>query len=142
MPTLNLRGFLYALPVKATVTVVDSGFHAMGDLNWDGSIDGSDLEIMYAAYGSKPGDPHWNPDADLNGDGRVDMRDIGIVLRNVGLLAPTYVTPAKAEVLSGKVVVTGVYRASKLKKEFAAGSTVAFVFTALGLLGRVVIVPI
>jgi len=140
MPVLDLRAFLYVLPVKATIMVVDSAFHSKGDVNWDGYIDGKDLELIEAAYGSTPDKPNWNPDCDLNGDGRVDMRDIGIASSNQGLSAPAYETPARVEVAGGKVVVMGMYRTLKLKREFVAGTRVIFVYTALGMLGRVIII--
>jgi len=133
---------MYVLPVKASVTVVDSAFHAMGDVNWDGVIDAYDVDLMKSAFGSKPGDPNWIPDADLNGDGTVNIFDTGIVGRNYGKKAPSYVTPGKVEVSSGKCVVIGAYRTQTLKREFTAGTRVAFVFTALGLWGRVVLIPI
>ena len=130
------------LPVKASVTVVDSGFHAMGDINWDGIIDSRDKDLMQAAWRSKPGDPNWNPDADLNGDGVVGLDDLGTLGRNLGKDAPMFTTPSKVEVSSGKCVVMGNYKAQKLRREFTAGTRVAFVFTALGMFGRVVIIPI
>jgi len=142
MPVLDLRGFLYVLPVKATVVVVDSAFHAKGDVNRDGYIDATDVDLIRAAFGSQPGDPNWNPDCDLNGDGSVDSTELGIIGVHLGETAPTYTTPSKVEVSSGKCVVIGNYRAQKLRKEFVAGTRVAFVFTALGMLGRVVIIPL
>jgi hypothetical protein len=36
------------------------------------------------ANGSYPDDPNWNPDADLDGDGKVDTRDIAIVAKQYG----------------------------------------------------------
>jgi hypothetical protein len=49
----------------------------LGDLNGDGLIDGADLGIMLADWGTVPlgGCP-----SDLNGDGQVDGADLGIVL--------------------------------------------------------------
>jgi len=35
-------------------------------------------------FAKQEGAPHWNRLADLNGDNRVDMRDIGIVCTNFG----------------------------------------------------------
>lgn len=46
-----------------------------GDLNADGLINGADLGLMLAAWGSCKG-----CDADLNGDGEVDGADLGILL--------------------------------------------------------------
>jgi len=142
MPFIDLRGFLVVIPVKAVAIVVDSAFHAKGDANWDGVIDTKDLELLKAAFGSHPGEPNWNPDCDLNGDGIVDGRDIAVAARFQGASAPSYVTPTQVEVMGGEVAVIGTYRTQTLKRRFITGTKVAFVFTPLGLLGRAVIVPI
>jgi len=60
-------------------------FHRMGDVNRDGVIDNTDLDLLQAAYGSKPGSPNWNPDCDLDGSGKVDLFDATILLQNYGL---------------------------------------------------------
>jgi len=46
------------------------------DVNRDGIVDIFDLVLVANAYGSKPGDPKWNPDADLNKDGIIDIFDL------------------------------------------------------------------
>jgi PKD repeat protein len=56
----------------------------MYDLNNDGKIDMKDIIIAARAFGSKPGDPNWNPIADVNSDGVVDMKDIIPIARNFG----------------------------------------------------------
>jgi len=141
MPELDLRGFVYVLPVKAEIMVIDSAFHARGDVNWDGYIDATDLDLLKAAYDSKLGDPNWNPDCDLNGDGVVNIMDTVVCSKNQGSLAPKHVTPAKVSVASGKCVLIGMFRGQRLTRELVAGTRVAFIFTALGLCGRVVIIP-
>jgi len=40
--------------------------------------------IVAKAFGATPSDPRWNPAADLNGDGKIDMKDIAIVTANFG----------------------------------------------------------
>jgi hypothetical protein len=40
-----------------------------------------DIAIVAKALGTIPGDQNWNPIADLNGDVRVDMKDIAIVAK-------------------------------------------------------------
>jgi parallel beta-helix repeat protein len=37
----------------------------VGDLNGDGKVSLADLQLLASAYNSKPGDPDWNPNADL-----------------------------------------------------------------------------
>jgi len=77
------------LPVPTALLVITpadrEAFRKLGDVNRDGVIDAQDLNLLQAAYTSTPGQPHWNPDCDLNGDGKVDMRDIGIASTNFGL---------------------------------------------------------
>ena len=140
MVTLSLKAFRYVIPVKASVTVIDKAFHKMGDVNWDGVIDSTDLELLKAAFGSTPGAPNWNPDCDLNEDGKVDITDIVIAARNFGAKAPQYATPARVEVEAGKVVLIASYAGQTIKKEITASSTVIFIFTVLGLLNRAVVI--
>jgi len=74
------------VPVAVLITPADTeAFHKLGDVNRDGVINNTDLNLLREAYGSKPGMANWNPDADLNGDGKVDMTDIGIASKNFGL---------------------------------------------------------
>jgi hypothetical protein len=62
------------------------------DINYDLTVDMKDIGIAAKAYGSEPGDPLWNPYADITGpehlvpDGTVDMRDIGLIAKNYGLI--------------------------------------------------------
>ncbi len=68
-------------------------FPARGDINGDGTVDGSDLIIIARAFGSygpnylypgSPQHPRWNPDADVNSDGAVDGSDIILATRMFG----------------------------------------------------------
>lgn len=59
------------------------GTPEQGDMNGDGKIDGDDLTIFAASYGSSRGDPNYNQSADLNGDGKVDILDLGILADNM-----------------------------------------------------------
>jgi hypothetical protein len=56
----------------------------IGDINGDKTIDIYDAIIMGTAYGSKNGDPSWNPNADLNGSGEVDIYDAIILSTHFG----------------------------------------------------------
>ena len=47
-----------------------------GDINGDDTVNLLDAILASAAYGSKPGNPKWNPEADLNGDGVIDILDV------------------------------------------------------------------
>jgi peptidoglycan/xylan/chitin deacetylase (PgdA/CDA1 family) len=55
-----------------------------GDLNNDGKVSIQDLVILSNAYGSKPGDANWNPNADIDNDGKVDLTDLTLLCINYG----------------------------------------------------------
>lgn len=42
-----------------------TNWHLVGDLNGDGKVNQTDLVLLTNAYGSKVGDPNWNPLADM-----------------------------------------------------------------------------
>ncbi|MEM2111450.1 MAG: dockerin type I domain-containing protein [Candidatus Bathyarchaeia archaeon] len=56
----------------------------IGDVNGDGKVDGKDLAIASKAFGTKPGDPLWDPRADVNQDNKIDGKDIAIISKNFG----------------------------------------------------------
>ena len=64
------------------ITIV--GGSLLGDANGDNIVDFFDLIKPHIAYGSKPGDSIWNPDADLNNDDVVDIIDVVSVASNFG----------------------------------------------------------
>lgn len=55
-----------------------------GDVNDDGIVFWQDLLAMLLAYGSKEGDPNWDPRCDFNHDGIVFWQDLILVLINYG----------------------------------------------------------
>ncbi len=55
-----------------------------GDLNKDYTINIIDAAIMAVAYGSRPGNSSWNPNADLNRDGIVNIIDFAMLGANYG----------------------------------------------------------
>lgn len=52
----------------------------VGDVNGDAVVNMKDVQATVTAFNSFPGSTRWNPDCDLSQDGRVDMRDINIVI--------------------------------------------------------------
>jgi parallel beta-helix repeat protein len=54
----------------------------------DGKVDMRDIGLAARAFGSSPGNPRWNPAADINYDFKVDMRDIGPIARQFGKTDP------------------------------------------------------
>lgn len=60
----------------------------LGDINGDGVISITDVVITALAFGSRPGDPNWNPDADLRPDNIIDIIDFVIIGVNFGKTCP------------------------------------------------------
>jgi len=56
----------------------------MGDITGDGRVNMDDINIVVSAFGSFPGHPRWNSDADLDQNGRISMSDIIFVVMNFG----------------------------------------------------------
>jgi hypothetical protein len=60
-------------------TTIDGSFtnvaYLPGDLNHDGVVDIYDALILAKAFNSRPGDPNWNPEADLLDHGVIDIFD-------------------------------------------------------------------
>lgn len=140
MSTLDCRAFLYVVPTKAEVTVIDSEFHAMGDINWDGFIDQHDLDRFKEVYESGVYDPEY----DLNGDGIVNIYDLVILSRNFGKTAPSYYTPFTTEVSKGKLVAIGRRGRQVLKATafMESDKKILFFFSAFGILGRAIVRPV
>jgi hypothetical protein len=139
MPTLNVKAYKYVFPVKADVTVIDNTFWAKGDVNRDGVIDAVDLARITSAFGKAEGEPGYDPDCDLNGDGKVDMRDSAIAARNQGLTAPKYTTPFTTEVATGRCVLHCKYKTQTLKTELEMADTKKVIFLFLTLFSKTVI---
>jgi hypothetical protein len=55
-----------------------------GDLNGNFKVDISDAILLSLAFNSKPNNPHWNPNADVNNDGVVNMLDAVIMANHFG----------------------------------------------------------
>jgi len=44
-----------------------------------------DMVVAAIAYAFRPGDPNWNPYADINDDGVINILDLVIITRIYGL---------------------------------------------------------
>jgi hypothetical protein len=55
-----------------------------GDVNLDGVVNWKDLLLILKAMGSRPGDPRWNSNCDLNHNNKIDFGDLLIALKNYG----------------------------------------------------------
>lgn len=56
----------------------------LGDVDYDGDVDQSDLAALLASYARCVGEPRYNPDADFNGDDCVGQSDLAALLANYG----------------------------------------------------------
>jgi len=59
-----------------------------GDVNGDGVVNLSDLQLFAAAYGSKTGQSNYNPAADFNLNGTVNLHDAKALEHNLTPLTP------------------------------------------------------
>ncbi|MHA1710503.1 MAG: ABC transporter substrate-binding protein [Candidatus Freyarchaeota archaeon] len=85
--TANREWYMTADEVEEIVT---DSFHRVGDVNYSGVIDVTDLSMMARALGTDstmtPGTgwDEWNEACDLNGDGKVDIKDLYLAGKNYG----------------------------------------------------------
>lgn len=89
----TLSGYAWLVPDETSTT--DNNFTGVtvkltlpGDINGDFSVSPADLVILTNAYGSKPGDTKWNPNADINGNNAVDLTDLVIMANHYGQQLP------------------------------------------------------
>jgi Dockerin type I domain len=61
-----------------------ANLRAPWDINWDLKVNIVDLVLVARAFGTTPGSPGWNPLADIDGDGHVDITDLTIVAIHFG----------------------------------------------------------
>jgi len=55
-----------------------------GDIDGDFKVNLQDLVLLAKAFGSKPGDKNWNPNADITGDNTVGPSDLAILANHYG----------------------------------------------------------
>lgn len=73
-----------------SVTITEAGGNGgafslvNGDVDDDNEITIGDYALLSSAFGSTPGDGHWNPDADLDGDDEVTIGDYAQLSANFG----------------------------------------------------------
>jgi hypothetical protein len=76
----NVTAYVTPVPDENIVTNnVATGHvstYSLGDANYDRNVNIFDGVIIGTAWGSRPGDPHWDPRADLKKDGVIDLYDI------------------------------------------------------------------
>jgi hypothetical protein len=62
-------------------TPINSG--VPGDVNGDGVVDCTDLDLVKASFSKTYGQVGFNPRADVNGDGVIDIRDLAFVAQQL-----------------------------------------------------------
>ena len=60
----------------------------LGDVTGDGQVNILDISLVAISFGTKPGDPMWNPIADINNDNQVNILDISAVAIHFGEADP------------------------------------------------------
>ena len=107
---LSQRREAQAAEVTGAYALPTGMYDARCDLNKDGIVDEADEKIFLAAYKSMPGDPNWNPAADIDGDGRVTGADYSIFMAAKGAFQAYYTGDeviAFTDPVSGSVLVGG-----------------------------------
>jgi hypothetical protein len=91
----NYTLWAYAWPVPGETDTADNTFidglviiSIPGDINADTYVNVKDAVLLGAAFGSKPGDQSWNPNADINNDGFINVKDAVILGANFGKTDP------------------------------------------------------
>jgi len=81
----------YAQPVTDQTDMSGNGFTLgtvkvtiPGDISGDFKVSLADLVLLANAYGSKPGNMKWNPNADMLGQGVVGLSDLVILAQHYG----------------------------------------------------------
>lgn len=60
----------------------------MGDLNGDGQVNILDISLVAVAFGTRPGETRWAPNADINNDDIINILDISTVAIHFGEVDP------------------------------------------------------
>jgi hypothetical protein len=66
-------------PTLPGLRVVHQAKSLIADINGDGIVDDEDLRLFMCAYNTTIFDAKYNPGADFNADGKVDVRDLSIL---------------------------------------------------------------
>jgi hypothetical protein len=92
---------LYASPVVNEIEAADNNVTGgwvivamVGDVSSivvavpDGRVDSYDLEAVTSCYGAVSPSPNYNPNYDINDDGKIDAQDLFIIGKNFGQIDP------------------------------------------------------
>lgn len=82
---VNLDGIMdLVIGDSAGYVYLLTGSYLAGDIDNSKKVDGGDLILLNLSYGKSHGTAGFNPFADLNGDGTVDINDKNILISNLG----------------------------------------------------------
>jgi hypothetical protein len=88
---LNIPSVPFMLAASCTITMASTASCLVTrtpDLDHNRTVDIVDVSMIAIAFDSTLGSSRYNPSADLNGDGKVDIIDIAIAAADFG--APVY----------------------------------------------------
>jgi hypothetical protein len=78
-PYVTVSTSIVIYDVGTSTSILYLKAKGIADINGDGFVDDTDVNIVNNAYGSTIGDPNYNPEADINNDGIVDIDDVNYV---------------------------------------------------------------
>jgi len=81
---LNVSDKIVGITTFAFNIVVCASPYLAGDVDHDGKVGPIDVALFGRAYGSTPGQPEWNPNADFDWSGRVGAFDFALLSTNYG----------------------------------------------------------
>jgi hypothetical protein len=79
-----LVALVYSINSLITANLIRLQSGHSGDLNSDGVVNVFDLVIVGRSMNTQPGHERWNPQADVTGDGRIDLRDLNYITGKFG----------------------------------------------------------
>jgi parallel beta-helix repeat protein len=81
--SLTVSGQLYdLLSFNGTIGIRISNL--IGDIDCDGRVANPDASLLVLTYHSRPSDPNWNDNADMDGNGIVGLSDLVILAQHYG----------------------------------------------------------
>lgn len=83
----SMDGFLKYIDSSVEIedaTILSTVLLKGGDINFSGTIDGTDLSVLLGDFGSAAGDTDSSQYSDINGSGTVEGTDLSVFLSNFG----------------------------------------------------------
>jgi hypothetical protein len=131
-----------------------TGVNPIGDVNGDGMVNQTDLNLVNAAFNAVPGSPNWNMAADIapvttgwpnriNANNKIDLADVNLVVANINktgmfyertVAAPTFqFIEEQIEKCEDVVLTLGFWQYQPSTQEwYREGDPIGHVVTAAG----------